>query len=81
MYPEENFFEELELLDGILTKKKEKLMTDGIYSYIVHMFSNDPKPENVIECCKATLKLFPYMVTSPSTVEGIVSIFRHIYHT
>lgn len=73
-YPSEQIFDEADLLDGALSKKKEKLLTDALYSYIVEMHSNDPSPRDIIECCKATLKLFPYLETTPSTFDGIVSI-------
>lgn len=46
---------------------------DALFSYIVEVFSNDPQPKDIIECCKAMLQLFPYLETKPSTIEGIVS--------
>lgn len=75
MYPQDSIFEEFELL-GSLSKKKEKLALDALYSYIVEIFSNDPHPRDVTECCKAMLQLFPYLTTTPSAIEGIVRLSK-----
>lgn len=66
----------MELLDGALSSKNQKLVTDALYSYITESYSNDPSPKDVIECCKATLQLFPCLETSPSAIEGIVRVLK-----
>lgn len=74
----EQIFEEAEVLNGALSTKTQKLVTDALYSYIVELYSNEPAPKDVIECCKATLQLFPCLKTNPSAIEGIVSTL-HTY--
>lgn len=46
---------------------------DALYSYIIEVFSTEPNPKDIIECCRAMLQLFPYLKTNPSNIEGIVS--------
>lgn len=57
-----------------MSTKTQKLVTDALYCYIVETFSNDPSPKDVIECCKAAVKVFPCLEATPSVMEGIVSI-------
>lgn len=72
-YPKELIFDEAHLLDGTLSNKKEKILFQGLYAYITDNFSSEPPQNEVIECCKATLQLFPYLKSNPSNYFGIVS--------
>lgn len=73
MHPEENIFDEAKLLNGVLSKKSERLLTDCLFSYIIKTFSNEPKSSEISECCHGVLQLFPYLATTPSEIGGIVS--------
>lgn len=69
LHPDENIFDEVKLL-GVLSKKNEKFVTDGLYSYIVDTF---PKVSvnDVTDCCNAVVQLFPYINKES---DGIVRI-------
>lgn len=42
MHKDENIFDEVKLLGGVLSKKSERLLTECLYAYIIETFSNEP---------------------------------------
>lgn len=60
-------------MNGVLSKKSERIVVDCLFAYIIETFSDEPPQHEIIECCKAAVQLFPCFETSPSEMGGIVS--------
>lgn len=58
--------------NGYLTKNSTKVLCQQVASYLITTHTIKPKYVEIVNVCKATTELFPFLIEHDS-IEGIVS--------
>lgn len=61
-----------------LTADTRKTLVDYVHSYLT-LYNSSPPDSEIILVCKALIRLFKSLGTTPSNNEGIVSIFQILF--